>query len=463
MAEQNPVGTTLVWLRDDLRLSDNPALHHALERGGDVVVAFVHDEITPGIRSLGAASKWWLHQSLSRLGDDLESRGSRLILRRGAAAEVIAALIDESGADAVVWNRRYAKGARDADAALKKALGESGVEVHSFQANLLFEPWTIQTGQGTPFKVFTPFYRACLAQPEPRHPFPSPETIPSSVAAGLESDDLVSWGFEPTRPDWAGGLRERWQPGESGAHERLESFISDDLGDYGDRDFPADDTTSHLSPYLRFGEISPFQVWHRLRGRVPSPAEGQVAGFLREVIWREFNNVVLYSTPDLATQNYRPEFDEFEWDDPDPAVLEAWQQGRTGVPLVDAGMRELWKTGVMHNRVRMVVASFLIKNLLIDWRLGEQWFWDTLVDADDANNPANWQWVAGSGADAAPFFRVFNPELQASKFDKHGEYVRQWVPEFGTDAYPAPIVDLKETRRRALDRYDTMRRKAGLA
>ena len=290
-------------------------------------------------------------------------------------------------------------------------------------------------------------------------PLDAPESMDFADAA---SDDLDDWALLPTKPDWAGGLRDRWEPGEASAHRTLEQFVHGDLADYGDRDFPAHDTTSHLSPHLRFGEISPFQVWHRLRGDLPEAARKQAASFLREVVWREFNHTVLFANPDLATANYRPEFDGFPWAKPQASELEAWQQGRTGIPLVDAGMRELWQTGVMHNRVRMVVASFLIKNLLIDWRLGEQWFWDTLVDADEANNPGNWQWVAGSGADAAPYFRVFNPELQADKFDKHREYIRQWVSEIDTDDYPEPIVDLKESRRRALDHYDTMRRKAGL-
>jgi deoxyribodipyrimidine photo-lyase len=453
---------TIVWLRDDLRLGDNPALHAALERDENVIVVYVLDDESAGIRPLGAASRWWLHQSLAALDADLRERGAHLTLRRGAAADVIRRLVDETGAGAVVWNRRYGKGGRDIDAALKSDLREAGVDAHSFQGSLLFEPWTIQTGSGTPFKVFTPFYRACLEQQEPRHPYPRPSHIPG-VTPAPDSDDLGSWSLEPTSPNWAAGLRERWEPGEAGAHRRLEHFVKNDLADYGNRDLPADDTTSHLSPYLKFGEISPFQVWHRLRGDLPAAAKRQAAGFLRELVWREFNYTVLFANPDLATANYRPEFNAFPWDEPHAGVLEAWQQGRTGIPLVDAGMRELWQTGVMHNRVRMVVGSFLIKNLLIDWRVGEQWFWDTLVDADEANNPANWQWVAGSGADAAPYFRVFNPVLQADKFDKHREYIRQWVPEIDTDDYPEPIVDLKESRQHALDAYAAMRQKAGLA
>ncbi|ARC57640.1 Deoxyribodipyrimidine photo-lyase [Frondihabitans sp. 762G35] len=455
-------GPTLVWLRDDLRLGDNPALHAALERGEPVEVVYLLEDGTPGLRPLGAASRWWLHHSLTALAADLAERGARLTLRRGPASREIPRLVEELDAGAVTWNRRYGKAARDIDAALKSSLREGGVDVRSFQGSLLFEPWTVQTGSGTPFKVFTPFYRACLEQQEPRHPYPRPKSIPSAGPAP-DSDDLAEWRLLPTAPDWAGGLRDRWEPGEDSAHRTLERFIHADLADYGDRDFPARDTTSHLSPRLRFGEISPFQVWHRLRSSVPGDAKQAVGGFLREVVWREFNYTVLFANPDLATDNYRPEFDDFPWAEPDEALLEAWRHGRTGIPLVDAGMRELWATGVMHNRVRMVVGSFLIKNLLVDWRVGEQWFWDTLVDADEASNPGNWQWVAGSGADAAPYFRVFNPVLQAEKFDGHRDYIRRWVPEIDTDDYPEPIVDLKASRRRALDAYETMRRTAGVS
>jgi deoxyribodipyrimidine photo-lyase len=453
---------SIVWLRDDLRIGDNPALHHALGRGEPIVVVYVLDDETRGLRPLGGASRWWLHQSLTALAHDLEERGGRLTLRRGAAAAEILRLVDDLGAGAVFWNRRYGLAAREADAELKATLRDRGLEAASFQGSLMFEPWTIRSSAGSPFKVFTPFYRACLESPEPRHPYPAPREIDSPERAA-SSDDLAAWGLEPSRPDWAEGLRERWQPGEAAAHLALERFITGDLADYADRDFPARDTTSHLSPHLRFGEISPFQVWHRLRGNVPAAARDQVGGFLRQLIWREFNTTILYANPDLATANHRPEFDEFPWSTPDSAEVDAWRKGRTGIPLVDAGMRELWQTGVMHNRVRMVVASFLIKNLLVDWRVGEQWFWDTLVDADEANNPGNWQWVAGSGADAAPYFRVFNPELQADKFDGHRDYIRHWVPEVDSADYPEPLVDLKASRRRALDAYDTMKRKAGVA
>ncbi|MDY0892105.1 deoxyribodipyrimidine photo-lyase [Frigoribacterium sp. CFBP9030] len=447
---------SIVWLRDDLRLADNPALNAAVDRGEPVVVLYLLDDDTEGIRPLGGASRWWLHHSLTALDADLRAKGSSLTLRRGAAAIEIPRLVDDVSAGAVYWNRRYGKAARDADAGLKTSLRDRGLVADSFQANLLFEPWTIQTGQGQPFKVFTPFYRACLDRPEPRHPLDEPDALTSP--ADVASDRLDDWGLLPTRPDWAAGLRDTWTPGEAAAHDTLEAFATGALADYGDRDFPAQEATSRLSPRLRFGEISPFQIWHRMRGALPDASRERAQSFLREVVWREFNHTILFTSPDLATVSYRPEFERFPWADVPESEIDSWRQGRTGIPLVDAGMRQLWTTGWMHNRVRMVTASFLIKNMLVDWRVGEAWFWDTLVDADEANNPANWQWTAGSGADAAPYFRVFNPELQATKFDKHRDYIRQWVPEIDDDDYPEPLVDLKASRRAALDAYETMRR-----
>lgn len=446
---------TIVWFRDDLRVADHPALSAAVERGEPVVCVYVLDEESPGIRPLGGAARWWLHGSLEALGADLERLGARLVLRRGAAGGVIRSLVDETGAGAVYWNRRYGGPEREVDTGLKSALGDAGLEVRSFAGNLLFEPWTIRTGQGTPYSVFTPFWRACRAAPEPRHPLAAPDALDAS-APQAASDDLASWELLPTDPDWADGLREAWTPGAAAAHDRLEAFLDERLAAYDDdRDRPAVDATSRLSPHLRWGELSPFEVWHALRER---RAHGVGASrFRAELGWREFAWHVLFHSPDLATRNWRPEFDAFPWPRLHPTALRAWEEGRTGVPIVDAGMRELWRTGSMHNRVRMVTASFLTKNLLIDWRRGEQWFWDTLVDADAAANPFNWQWVAGSGADAAPYFRVFNPLLQASKFDRDGAYVRRWVPEVDTDAYPEPIVDLGESREAALAAYAVVR------
>lgn len=456
--------TTIVWLRDDLRVSDNPALLKATERGGSTVVLFLFDEVSPEVRAIGGASRWWLHHSLEKLSASISELGGQLVLRRGAAAEQIPRLVAESGADAIYWNRRYS-GARNVDAALKSSLREAGLDVQSFAANLLFEPWTVTNGSGAPYRVFTPFWRACQQTGEPRHPLDAPASLTpgaSTDGSPLASDDLTSWELLPTHPDWAGGLRERWEPGEASARDTLEYFVSDILADYHRRDEPGHEATSSLSPHLRFGEISPFQVWHRLRASLPDSARNNAAKFLSELGWREFNWSILYNFPRLAEDNYRPDFDVFPWEDPSTPPhdqeLAAWKAGTTGIPLVDAGMRELWQTGYMHNRVRMVTASFLIKNLLIDWRVGERWFWDCLVDADEANNPANWQWVAGSGADAAPYFRVFNPELQAKKFDPHGRYISRWIPS--DELYPQPIVDLGASRKEALAAYEVVRNSA---
>ncbi len=436
-------GATIVWLRDDLRLDDNPALTAAALRDEPVLLVYVLDEVSPGIRPLGGASRWWLHHSLAALS---ESVGGRLVLRRGAAEEIIPALAAETDAAAIHWNRRYSA-ARAVDDRLAARLSADGIAVETFQASLLHEPGTVTTGDGGPYRVFTPFWRACLDRPV-REPLPGAIVRYASAA----TDALDDWGLLPTDPDWAGGLRDTWTPGEAGAQAQLESFVTQGLALYDRRDVPAVAATSRLSPHLRFGELSPFRLWHAVRGR-----HANSASYLRQLGWREFSWSILFHTPNLATENYRPAFDAFSWQPAEPQELAAWRRGRTGIPLVDAGMRELWQTGTMHNRVRMIVASFLAKNLLIDWRVGEQWFWDTLVDADEANNPASWQWVAGSGADAAPYFRIFNPQLQAAKFDADGEYVRRWVPEIGTTDYPAPIVDLAETRRRALAAYEPVR------
>jgi deoxyribodipyrimidine photo-lyase len=447
---------SIVWFRDDLRLADHPALRAALDRGEPVVCLYVLDEESDGVRSLGGAARWWLHHSLASLGERLAERGSALVLRRGPAAEVVPAVVTETDAGAVFWNRRYSLPERDIDAGIKSDLRNAGVEVASFAASLLFEPWTVRTGADKPYSVFTPFWKACRDLPAPRAPLPEPRDIPGPRSQP-DGDDLDDWGLLPTTPDWAGGLRETWEPGEPAARRRLRAFLDDDLADYDrSRDEPAAGVTSGLSPRLRWGELSPYQVWHEtIHSAAADRHPGPTQRFLSELGWREFAWHTLFHFPDLATRNWRSEFDAFAWPRLKPSHLEAWQKGQTGVPLVDAGMRELWHTGVMHNRVRMVTASYLVKNLLIDWRRGEEWFWDTLVDADAASNPFNWQWVAGSGADAAPYFRVFNPELQAEKFDKHGEYVRQWAPD---SAGLEQLVDLKRSRQAALDAYEAVKR-----
>ena len=449
-----PAAPTIVWLRHDLRIADNAALTAAVRRGQPVVAIFILEDDERVSRPIGAAGRWWLHGSLSRLGDALARRGSQLLLRRGSAPDVLAEVIASSGADALYWNRRYGVGEREQDTAVKSMWRERGLDVRSFPGSVLNEPWTVHRGDGEPYAVFSAYWRAASQQPPPR-PLPAPETLPAAPR-GLPTDALDDWKLLPTSPDWAGGFRDTWAPGEDGAAARLEALAKDLPGYATHRNEPSLEATSRLSPHLRFGEISPAQIWHRLAG-----APGAEA-FLREVGWRDFNYSLLFAASDLAGSNLRPAFDDFPWQDPGEDALRRWQQGRTGFPLVDAGMRQLWHTGWMHNRVRMVTASFLIKNLLIDWRVGERWFWDTLVDSDPANNAANWQWVAGSGVDAAPFFRVFNPVLQAQKFDPDGTYVRAWVPELAevpterifeprdVPGYPAPMVDLKATRAAAL-------------
>lgn len=438
--------TTVVWFRDDLRLGDHPALHAATEGDDDIVALFVLDEESAGVRPLGGAAKWWLHHSLAALADALAAVGIPLVLRRGSASEIVPEVVSEVGAVRASWNRRYGGAERAIDADLKERLRDAGVDAHSFPGNVLHEPWTIATQQGSPYRVFTPFWRACLAAEAPAEPLPAPDpgrvTRPDP-AKTAESDDLAEWGLLPTTPDWSAGLAARWTPGEAEAHTVLEDFLEGSPAEYTRlRDTPSVSGTSSLSPYLRWGEISPREVWHRAT-EVP----GDRSAFLSEVGWRDFAWYTLYHRPEMPTENLDHRFDAFPWAEPDAETLHAWRFGSTGMGIIDAGMQELWQTGTMHNRVRMVCASYLTKNLLLDWRIGEAWFWDTLVDADLASNTFNWQWVAGCGADAAPFFRIFNPETQQKKFDPEGAYVTRWAPE---SAMLAPLIDLKLSRKRAL-------------
>ncbi|WP_208322062.1 cryptochrome/photolyase family protein [Paramicrobacterium fandaimingii] len=449
---------TIVWFRDDLRVDDNPALVAAAERGEPVVALFVLDEESEGIRPLGGAARWWLHGSLHSLSQDLASFDITLILRRGAAQRVVPTVAAEISAGAVLWNRRYGRPERDIDATIKTQLRGSGVTCGSFAASLLYEPWEVQTTTGTPYSVFTPFWRACRELPHPRGPLPPPSSALSGFDGAVTSELLRSWELRPTSPDWATGLADTWTIGEEAALERCEEFIDDHLAEYTTgRDVPSQNSTSGLSPHLRWGEISPHRVWHAVHS-AEAPAQARET-FLSELGWREFAWHTLYYFPSLATRNLRPQFDHFPWPPCDPAHLSAWQRGNTGYGLVDAGMRELWQTGTMHNRVRMVTASFLVKNLLIDWRQGERWFWDTLVDADAASNPFNWQWVAGSGADAAPYFRIFNPERQQSRFDPRHRYIARWAPEYIDDDPPEPIVQIAPSRRAALRAFENVPRK----
>jgi deoxyribodipyrimidine photo-lyase len=460
----------LIWFRNDLRLADNPALSAAANSGRRLVALYVLDTGSKEVRAPGSASRWWLANSLRSLRTALGRLGVPLVLRSGPAEETLSRIVREHDIAAAFWSRRYGHAAA-LDARIEKALRKDGVPVETHGGALLFEPGTVLSKAGTPIKVFTPFWRTALARGEARAPLRAPKLL--AGLAQTPSERLEDWELEPYKPDWAGGLRETWIPGEDGARARLAHFIDHALAGYADkRDRPDLSSTSRLSPHLRFGEISPHQLWHAARSALDrgDAKPRDVERFLAEIGWREFSYHLLHQFPDLATKNVQRRFDEFPWAHGD-ALLRRWQRGRTGFPLVDAGMRELWRTGFMHNRVRMVVASLLVKHLLIDWREGERWFWDTLVDADPANNPASWQWVAGSGADAAPYFRVFNPALQGEKFDPDGNYVRRWVPELAhlpaaaihrpnrLDApdYPEPVVDHAKARARALAAFDRVK------
>ena len=422
---------SLVWFRCDLRLADHPALNAALRQGGPVVPVFVHAPEEEAPWAPGGASRWWLHQSLRALDHSLREVGSRLIIRNGPTLETLMALAKETGARAVQWSRRYEPAVIARDAKIKEALRAAGIDAESHNAALLHEPWTIQNQSGKPFQVFTPFWKHCLAKSDPSDPLPAPKNLPAT-AKWPKSLALDALELEPKKK-WAEGMRTAWQPGETGASASLKRFVTAAFEDYSaQRNRPDLAGTSRLSPHLHFGEISPRQVWYAVRRRAEkrglSLLPWRSSQFLAEIGWREFAHHLLYHFPRTPTEPLRADFRTFRWRK-DAAWLAAWQKGRTGYPIVDAGMRELWTTGWMHNRVRMIVASFLVKDLLLSWQEGAAWFWDTLVDADLAQNTLGWQWTAGCGADAAPFFRIFNPVLQGEKFDPLGAYVRRWCPE----------------------------------
>ncbi len=468
---------SIVWFRNDLRLSDNPALTAAVDRGAPVICLYIDDTENHGGLATGAASRWWLHHSLHHLQDKLSDLGAPLVLRRGDPIKIIRDLTQAHEVSHVFWNRLYEPWTIKRDTDLKSALKDDGVEVETFAGSLLREPWEVETKTGGPYGVFTPFWKSLSAMEPPARPLPAPKSIPAAKA-NPETDTLKDWGLTPEKPDWAAGFADHWQPGEDGAQARLESFVEQGLSEYrSNRNIPAEkEGTSRLSPHLHFGEITARQVWHRVQHAIDaSDTDSDSAwAYLREIGWRDFNHHLLYHNPKIPGENYKENFDAFPWRD-DEKAFDAWTKGRTGYPFVDAGMRQLWYSGFMHNRVRMVTASFLVKHLLIDWRRGEAWFRDTLVDADLANNANGWQWVAGSGADAAPYFRIFNPITQGEKFDPTGAYIRQWVPELADlpdddlfrpweasavslraagielgKTYPEPIVDHKMARERAL-------------
>ncbi len=467
--------TALVWFRNDLRLDDNPALIAACAAAGRIVPVFILDEAAAGDWKPGGASRWWLHFSLASLARDLRSLGANLILRRGPAEQKIPELAAEVGAEQVHAARSFEPGARGLDIRVATALRQAGIAFKRHLSAQLFAPETIRTKTGTPFTVYTPFSRACLEQ-DVCSPCPAPVRI--AGIADVPSDALDDWDLLPTRPDWAGGLRETWQPGEAGAAKRLDAFLNGRVENYDEtRNFPGIPGTSRLSPHVHFGEISPRRVWHAARSAPPGKG---TETFIKELLWREFSISLLWHNLELPEVPIKPAFANFPWVE-NPAHLRAWQAGTTGYPIVDAGMRELWQTGWMHNRVRMITASFLVKHLLIPWQEGEKWFWDCLVDADLAANAASWQWVAGCGADAAPYFRIFNPVLQGKKFDPDGAYVRRFVPELAGlpddfihtpweapesvlaaasitpgVTYPNQIIDLMTGREHALAAYKTI-------
>jgi len=477
---------TILWFRLDLRLADNAALAAALARGGVVIPVYILDDTGEGRWRSGGASRWWLRHSLAALDAALRKRGSRLILRRGESSVALKTLVRETGAGAVYWNRRYEPASIARDAAVEAELAAAGIEAKSFNSALLFEPPTIANKQGKAFQVFTPFWRHCLAQPVPAEidvpggRLPTPGHWPRSFTmAELGLQSVASWDAR-----W----REAWMPGEAGALKRLRSFLARHLSDYDkQREMPGTVGTSLLSPHLHFGEIGPRQIWAAVRALSKEsgvfPASHGALRFLTEVGWREFAYHLLYHFPHTPGQPLRRDFSRFPWaEDAGGAKLLAWQRGRTGYPIVDAGMRQLWATGWMHNRVRMIAASFLVKHLRLAWTHGAAWFWDTLFDADLASNTLGWQWSAGCGADAAPYFRIFNPVLQGRKFDANGEYVRRWVPELAQlaeefihrpweapeaelaragvtlgETYPRPIVDHATARRQALAAWQSLR------
>ncbi|MBT1449667.1 DNA photolyase family protein [Glaciecola sp. XM2] len=470
---------SIIWFRQDLRMNDNPALVAACEQG-DVIPVYIDDDTVSDIGQPGGASKWWLHHALEDLSESLDNK---LIVRRGNPKDVLEEVAAEYDATHIFWNRMYEPWARERDASIKAYFKEQNITVKSFNGSLLWEPMQVLKKDETPYKVFTPYYRnGCLNQPEPRFPLARANVTLHKSLPDNAKNDIAALALLPTIP-WDESISKQWTVSEKAAGSKLHWFIDNAVNKYADdRNLPSVRGTSQLSPYLHFGQISPNQAWYAIHDAFQGNVSGRgVDTYLSELGWREFSYYLLYHFDDFQTQNFNRKFDKFEWRK-SPSDLKAWQKGKTGIPIVDAGMRELWQTGYMHNRVRMIVGSFLVKNLLIDWRDGERWFWDCLVDADSASNSAGWQWVAGTGADASPYFRVFNPVLQGEKFDKEGEYVKKYCPELSKmpkkyihqpwaapsdvlsqanitlgKEYPEPLVDLKASRLRALDAFNDIK------
>jgi deoxyribodipyrimidine photo-lyase len=465
---------SIVWFRLDLRLADNLSLLEAVTNSDYAVPVYIWSPSEDGHWAPGGASKWWLHQSLESLGEHLVNAESKLIIRSGDSLKVLQELIEETGAKSLFFNRRFDPFGRKVDENVEKVLESQGVSVKTFNSSLLHDPEKVRTKQGTPFKVFTPFWNHFTATIEPEMPAGQPKKIPFPKVK-IKSLALDELELEP-KIDWASGFRETFTPGENGAHKRLKAFLKDGIENYGiGRDLPNEDGVSMLSPHMHFGEIGPRQIWHAVRELDVKPTKRtHIETYLKEIGWRDFAHHVLYHFPFTSDKPLRQQYSKFPWSG-SKEQLESWQKGMTGYPIVDAGMRQLWHTGWMHNRVRMIVASFLTKDLLISWKDGAEWFWDTLVDADLASNTLGWQWAGGCGADAAPYFRIFNPQLQGEKFDPHGEYVRRWVPELKNleskwihnpakapplvlaaagiqlgENYPKPLVDHDIARKRAL-------------
>lgn len=467
---------SICWFRYDLRIHDNPALYNAAKEGL-VLPIYILDDTNHGEWEMGGASKVWLYHSLVALNQKLENN---LIFRKGNPIAILTELVNFHKIENIHWNRCYEPWQIDRDKKFKKIFEDQGIKVKSYNSSLLWEPWDILKNDGTPYKVFTPFYKnGCLGGAHPRPPLPKPERI--SYIKNNNSTNIKDLKLLP-KIEWNKKFERYWSIGEDAAYKKFDDFLEFGLKDYKEgRNFPCKNNVSRLSPYLHFGEISPNYIWHKVISQENKGYIKDIDHFCSELGWREFSYYLLYHFPDLPTQNLNSKFDFFPWRE-DEKILKLWQQGKTGIPIVDAGMRQLWETGYMHNRVRMIVGSFLVKNLLLHWRYGEKWFWDCLVDADLANNSASWQWIAGCGADAAPYFRIFNPITQGQKFDPEGIYTRKFVPELrnlpdeylfnpweaskhilekagiilGRD-YPKPIVDLKESRNRALMAFASLK------